>query len=485
MKESVIVFGTGRVFKRLIDKVIGDYNVIFCVDNNQELWGNSINGIKILSPDAIKGRTENILVTTGFLYYDEILSQINGMGIGSERIFWIQKRERENPYEIVPSEIDRWLDDEKGLVDYDLFNNGKDDGNGVLLLCSFHSVYPINLIRNIKKRFDNSISLLTNSDDYKEELVGLADHIYCYETVVDLYNILRKIPVYKTIHALWIEALWGFFYKEIEKKSRNLCLFIGGSDLYRASKRELEIKKRIIEVSDYIAVEMETVREDFLKVFPGNDKKMYFLRYGLEYIECCDSLPSKENIKNYFGIDSDKVVVTCGHNAISAHQHKKIISELNALEPEIRDRAIFVFPMTYGDTSGEYTEEIRKLLDDSLFEYRLFSDFMEYYELAEYITISDIMIHVQTTDALSTTMLEHMYSGSVVIAGSWLPYQSLRDRGIEFLSVDSIDDLDVVLKDVINRLDEYKNKCQKNKNIIEEMSGWNSMAKKWVDLWND
>ena len=93
------------------------------------------------------------------------------------------------------------------------------------------------------------------------------------------------------------------------------------------------------------------------------------------------------------------------------------------------------------------------------------------------------MIHVLKFDALGTTVIEHMYSGYAVIDGSWIPYQSLRDRGIEFLSVDSIDDLDAVLKDVINRLDEYKNKCQKNKNIIEEMSSWDNMSKKWIELW--
>jgi spore maturation protein CgeB len=105
--------------------------------------------------------------------------------------------------------------------------------------------------------------------------------------------------------------------------------------------------------------------------------------------------------------------------------------------------------------------------------------------MAKYAGCSDILIHVQTTDQLSSKMLQEMYAGSVVIAGSWLPYQQLFDDGIYFVSIDSIDELADTLTYVIGHLDEYKEKCKGNKDKVYKMSSWNNVADKWMRMWNE
>ena len=109
---------------------------------------------------------------------------------------------------------------------------------------------------------------------------------------------------------------------------------------------------------------------------------------------------------------------------------------------------------------------------------------MDFEKMAEYALVSDIMVHVQTTDQLSSTMLEEMYAGSVVVAGSWLPYASLHNKGIFFLDTDSIDGLSGILEEVIVNIDEYKLKCKDNASLVYENSSWESVSGKWYNMWN-
>ncbi len=140
--------------------------------------------------------------------------------------------------------------------------------------------------------------------------------------------------------------------------------------------------------------------------------------------------------------------------------------------------------MTYPDVFADYRKEVCDRLQNVGFDSVVLTEFMDFQSMSEYALISDIMIHVQTTDQLSSTMLEEMYAGSVVIAGSWLPYQSLHEMGIYFLDVDTIPDVTVVLEEVVQNLDSYKEKCKGNSEIVWNYSSWDVLATKWRALWD-
>ena len=122
-------------------------------------------------------------------------------------------------------------------------------------------------------------------------------------------------------------------------------------------------------------------------------------------------------------------------------------------------------------------------LSKSGLEFVVFTDFMDFQDMAEYALISDIMLHVQTTDQLSSTMLEEIYAESIVIAGKWLPYSSLHEMGIYFLDVDEIKDITCLLEDVVMNINEYKQRCRGNSDIVWNHSSWNALAPKWHALW--
>lgn len=379
-----------------------------------------------------------------------------------------------------------------GTGHYDLLSCSQDEtkrdpadgGISVVLFCSFYSTYTVSLAQNIKKRYPSIfISVLTKAREYAGSLGQVCDHIYCYKHYGELNEILAGMPMQDVFQTLWIEDDWVLFADSIRGKCRCLNLHVGGSDLYRSGPYRLESKRKLVRLADRVTAETETTIHDFCRVYPEAGQKIRWLNFGIDELDY-EGHEVCQNAKAYFGLEQDKVIVTCGHNAKKEHRHKEIIGQLRALEDGILGMTEFVFPMAYGNR-GTYTDGIKKLLSETDITSLVMTKFMNAEEMARYAACSDIMIHVQTTDQLSSTMLQEMYAGAVVIAGSWLPYQMLRDKGVYFLTVGSIGELAATLADVITNLNEYKKRCEKNREIIYEMSSWNQAAARWRNLWDE
>ena len=272
----------------------------------------------------------------------------------------------------------------------------------------------------------------------------------------------------------------------MRKKAGRLNLNVGGSDFYRTGKGEKDFKRNLIACADVITAETEaTVREfeTYYKEEAGN--KIGLLPFGIEVLELINSsnkIP-RNVIKEKYHIPPGKIVVTCGHNANSEHQHRKIIEALCRMPVNVREQIACIFPMTYPQEREIYISEIENRLKETNLSYVILTEFMDFQGMAEYALISDIMIHVQRTDQLSSTMLEEMYAGSIVIAGTWLPYQSLHDMGIFFLDVDAISDITESVEEAVVNIQKYKKKCAGNKEIVWKHSSWDELASRWHALW--
>ncbi|RAM60363.1 hypothetical protein DS67_06200 [Mesotoga sp. SC_4PWA21] len=140
--------------------------------------------------------------------------------------------------------------------------------------------------------------------------------------------------------------------------------------------------------------------------------------------------------------------------------------------------------MTYGGRS-EYKNRIAKLLNESGLNHLLFSNFMRDEEVALLRVASEIMIQVQKTDSLSSSMRESLFAGNIVITGDWLPYDTLDEKGVFMLKVSSVDEVGEKLVYALNNLDSLKEKCKKNPEIIWELSTWEKNIQSWIDMYEE
>lgn len=489
---KAMIFGTGEVGRKALPFLEKIYNILCFVDNNVIKWGTALEGYTIKSPEQIENSEGDIIIAST-KYSGEIIKQLQNMNIARERIYLCRRFESDcgYEYEAYPIMEHRIEDTNKPLIQYDLYHReeGETNSKKVLIFCSEYSTYTKQLIENMSKRYaEIEISLLTNAKKSKDLIIAdQLRHIYYFQTMSDLKTILKHLPTYDAMQLLWIEWIWAYFYQLIRAKTKRLNLNVGGSDFYRAGEEERDFRKRLIECADCITAETASTVEEVEEYYQKEAKnKIGLLPFGIEVLEEIEYKKSVSPyiIKNKFKIPTNKIIVTCAHNANYEHQHFKIIEALEKLSDDAKSKIICVFPMTYPKGKDTYINSVRDKLREIGLNYTILTDFMGFQEMAEYALISDIMIHVQTTDQLSSTMLEEMYAGSIVIAGKWLPYKSLHEMGIFFLDVEAIAGVTASLETVINNIEEYKKKCEKNKEIVWKHSSWDELAPRWRTLWN-
>ena len=490
--QSIIVFGIGQGGKNALPFLKREKNILFFTDNNEGKWGTNFQNYSVKSPDEIRKYNCDIVISTA-KYDNEIIEQLEQMEVSRERIYICRKFQAEDTYsyEIIPVMEGRLPRTKIPLIQYDLYHTKESETSytKVLIYCLSFSVYTKQLIENMSKRYQNvEFSLLTKTKEYKEKIVSnQLKHIYYFQTLSDLKTILELLPVYDAMQLLWIEWEWSYLYRFIRSKTQRLNLNVGGSDFYRVDKKQKDFKKSLIACADKVTAETERTVQEFREYYRDEvENKMGLLPFGIEVLDFIDSNKDRNmnEFKRKYHIPLNKIVVTCGHNAIEEHHHMEIISALEQLSENVKRQIVCVFPMTYPNGREEYISKVITRLDEIGLEHVILTDFMDFQSMAEYALISDIMIHVQTTDQLSSTMLEEMYAGSIVIAGSWLPYQSLHEMGIYFLDVDTIPDVTAVLEDVVTNIESYKKKCAGNSEIVWKHSSWDELAPKWRALWN-
>ncbi|MCI9336279.1 MAG: glycosyltransferase family 4 protein [Lachnospiraceae bacterium] len=487
-KEQVALYGLGNAGKSIYPYINKLYDISFWVDANEKIWGTEYHGIPICQPQHFYSYQGKVIVTTTDSYFMEIAQKLMKMGIKKENIFRGQHQIYDQKEEIVPFDISFLKQQNICLKEADLLNNTEKIGSHkVMILCAFYSVYAVQLIRNLKKRYPIiEFSLLCNSEKYKSEIEGYASHIYVYHSYGELYGILDMLPVYNAFQMLWIENIWVFFRNIIRRKCKKLNLCVGGSDFYRARVVELGYKEQLIKMADVISAETDQTISDFISRYGQSRDKIRWVNFGIEALDYIDENLGNNlgELRQEFGISGTKLIVTCGHNANDSHQHLRMVSELTKMKPVNRDSVILVFPMTYPEGQNDYIRKVQAELDKAGFDYRILTGFMDTTKMAKYACISDIMVHVQTTDQLSSTMLEEMYAGSVVVVGNWLPYGMLRNKGIEFWSVDYMGELADILDNIVENFDTYRSKCKKNRKKIHELSSWDETGERWINLWN-
>lgn len=370
----------------------------------------------------------------------------------------------------------------------------------ILLLCSYESTYVIQLWDNIKKYCPYiKLSLLTkkvakerffNSIFLEEE-----ESIYTYETSsvtrwLETERIMRALPKFDIIHSLWMEKAWGWHARTLKSKAKYWFCSVGGSDLYRDSKKLVckAYQLNILNHSDWFSSENDETKFKFIRTYGKKyDAIPHTInKFGVDIFDALIRRKSDgDQNKRVFDKPSDKLVICCGYNANPAHQHMLMLQSFKKLPQEILKKLFFVFPMAYGENVEGYTDKVRDCLSKLTNNYVVLEKFLNTEEMAAVVESTDIMIHVQTTDQMSSTMLAHMYNGNVVIAGAWLPYCSLKERGVYFLDVNEVDELDKVLADVIENYEAYKRKCENNEEVVYAMSSWDVCVVEWINVYQN
>jgi hypothetical protein len=125
--------------------------------------------------------------------------------------------------------------------------------------------------------------------------------------------------------------------------------------------------------------------------------------------------------------------------------------------------------MTYGVPNAEYIGKLKTNLNRLNIPYYIFTKRLSENELADLRLMSDIALNIQITDAFSSSLVEHIYAGSTLVVGKWLPYSVFSKYGIRYIAIEESE-----ISNTIQKLCESDNSNVNFANIsaAEQMSSW-------------
>jgi len=281
-------------------------------------------------------------------------------------------------------------------------------------------------------------------------------------------------------------SMYSFLVPKFKENKKKVKVHIWGSDFYMNVPEWVRWQVKVYERTDIIQIATKQMAGDFIKRFPEYKNKIRSGVFGNQHLD--DLLdfkkhPEKTDLSFIKGDFKGKIVVTCGYNARSRHQHLKIIEALNRLPQEQQDKLFVVFPMTYL-REKKYIQKVNQSLENVHFAYFMINEYMSEEQLKSLRMFTDLYINIIESDALSSSTQEHLFCGNVVLVGDWLPYSVFEENGVFYLKT-SLDQLQNNIDYAITNLNELKKKSSDNPNNLYNICSWSSAIPRFEKIYNE
>lgn len=301
-----------------------------------------------------------------------------------------------------------------------------------------------------------------------------------FSKILRKYVAAKYIKKESIVDMHYVDSFYKHFIKIFQYKEVKLITTFLGSDLFRQThNKQTKWQLKILKFSKRIVIG-ENMINYFNLVFTGMENKVYFNQYGSKRLEIINRMTTinTTTLKQKYGIPIDKKVISVGYNGNPSQQHLKILSKLSSLTKNEKNKIFLIIPVTYSNIKT-YTEKILKEAKKTEIKFSLLNKYLTDLEISEIRVVSDILITMQTTDALSNTIKEVLVAKNNVIAADWLPYDIFTKLGckIHFVNWDNL--LTILLKIVFKESDEKV--LAKNKKIIYNYCSWQALKDKWIN----
>jgi len=179
-----------------------------------------------------------------------------------------------------------------------------------------------------------------------------------------------------------------------------------------------------------------------------------------------------------YKIPENKIKITIGYCGDPICNHLLVIDELEHLGIKSKDRVHLLVPMTYGNFSDDYKKEVINKLNQIKISYTLFDKYLAIEEVVKLRLISDIMVQMSKSDALSSSVCEAIYAENVLISAIWLPYSPFRLSDIYFFETD-FNNFAQTADYIINNYELVKERVFDNAEKIRELTALDKTLENW------
>lgn len=295
---------------------------------------------------------------------------------------------------------------------------------------------------------------------------------------------LASLPTdYDGINIHFAAPIYRHLARQLKKRGKRLVTSIWGSDFLRASPEALEDLGRTLSASDVVTTNNPEIRLRLIGRFPEIEGKLRIVPFGMRSLDVIMRLRKaemQEDSRRRLNLPLDKSIVTLGYNGCRQQQHGTMIDGLAALTLQARARLFGLVPMTYPD-DAVYQDEIEARMKAAGIDFAILRGKLDMEDICRVRLVSDYAINMQTTDSLSASIQEHMFAGTNMIVGDWLPYGVFEAMGVPVRRVGDARDITTALEAA--GPDRKTAGSPPYADRIYEHSSWRSNIDKWMDLY--
>lgn len=291
---------------------------------------------------------------------------------------------------------------------------------------------------------------------------------------------------YDVLNVHSVSPLFVVLRRCFKRMADRTIISVWGSDFYRVSDRVRNWERGLYATAAAITFINPQTRHDFVSYFRDFSGKSVVVKFGLGSLEVINNISARESkgeSRRKLGIPAGAFVITCGYNAHPAQQHQKILESIISVKHDLPDNVFLVFPMTYPDNL-DYVGRIDLMLRECGIEYMVFDSMMSSEDVARIRLSTDVAVNMQSTDQLSASIQEHLFTGSVVIVAEWLPYAIYRELGIIYFAVSDFGMLSEQLIGCCDRYDELHQCCLDNREKVLDYASWENNIGSWLALYD-
>ena len=289
---------------------------------------------------------------------------------------------------------------------------------------------------------------------------------------------------YDIVNVHFPNIFMSYVYKYLRDMSGKLVITPWGSDVLRRDKSYLKQLVSLYQKADYIATAAKTPLGkrviDDLGVTPEKLVGNFFGSDVVDYVQERICTVSTNDAKDRFGL-SGRYVITCGYNRREAQRHKAIISAIDQVRDQLPDNLSLLFPMSYGaDTRMSYVEECKLECEKRNIPAVFVTNFLSLDDLFFLRMATDVFVHIQTTDANSSSVKEYILCNKKIVHGSWITYEELEAFSpLFYFPVDRLEDLGEVIVKAC-----YSDSISIPKEVLDivKNDGWKNKATRMNDF---
>lgn len=278
------------------------------------------------------------------------------------------------------------------------------------------------------------------------------------------------------------------YVKIAHKNNVKVMLTPLGSDVLRVGKLYLPSLRRAFNKTDYVSANFITgFCSQVKEMFKVPYLKMIDLGYGSEIISSIvenKGKRGKQELAACLDIPISNYYITCGYNASIAQRHHIIIEAIIANKDNLPSDSIILVPLTYGADKETIKQSISSQIEGTGLKVVFLTSYMTIEQVCALRLITDMFIHIQTTDAYNASLQEFILADTVCINGSWLRYPSLQKYGNPYYECKFLDDLPQLLNDILLA---KVSPITIHYSVLDEIisNSWSNRIKGWIVFYNE